>query len=135
MKHTKTSPQAWLPEPEKPDAKCTIPEIWSRWSTDIAEFRGWEPANDRIAEYTSVLAPISPVLGQFFTPSFVCASVYIDFPPVRPGLQSDKVTITQSAGLTDTQTLVQQDQYTGPTTIFEDVIGNVLHQFTLQVIR
>ena len=64
MKHTKTSPQAWLPEPEKPDAKCTIPEIWSRWSTDIAEFRGWEPAKDRIAEYTSVLAPISPALGH-----------------------------------------------------------------------
>lgn len=62
MRHTKTSPQAWLPESEKPDAKCTIPEIWSRWSTDIAEFRGWEPANDRIAEYTSVLAPISPAL-------------------------------------------------------------------------
>ena len=64
MRHTKTSPQAWLPEPGKPDAKCTIPEIWSRWSTDIAEFRGWEPAKDRIAEYTSVLAPISSALNH-----------------------------------------------------------------------
>ena len=64
MRHTKTSPQAWLPAPEKPDTKCTIPEIWSRWTTDIAAFRGWEPPQDRIAEYTSALAHISSALNH-----------------------------------------------------------------------
>lgn len=87
----KIDPNICLPPANKPDRMCTLPELWSRYRNEIAEFRKFQEPDVRIIDYTRTLNTISETLSKVPACELSAFDIYIAITSVRTYVVGGKI--------------------------------------------